>query len=495
MIYQPKRQPWPHQARALEHLEGKDAFALFLAMRTGKTKVVLDDFGRLELAGEAKDLLVVAPAGVYRTWETAAQDHLSEDLLDRVRIFTWDSSSFAGESCSSRQNTRDMSEFISDRSRPRIFLMNVEALSTVRKAQDAAVEFLAARRGYAAMDESTILKNIKAKRTAFIIQQLAPLARFRRIMSGLPDPNSPLDLFSQFYFLDPNILGVRSFEAFRGRYAVTQRMRVAGKKGSNKSHIIRVVVGYRNLDHLNSLIEPHKFRVRLKDCYDVPDKIYQLREVELTAEQRRLYAEMKRRALAELSDAAIVTADMVMTQILRLHQILCGHVPDTEGTMHQVPELRTKALLDLLEDYDGKAIIWCSYDEDIRKVAAAIEEKFGEGSAAKFWGGNRSAREDEEKQFLNSSSCRFMVATPASGGRGRTWTSADLIVYYSNTPDLEHRSQSEERASAIDRAAPVAVVDLAAPGTVDVKILASLRKKIKLSAVVMGEEPEKWLEA
>jgi hypothetical protein len=166
---------------------------------------------------------------------------------------------------------------------------------------------------------------------------------------------------------------------------------------------------------------------------------------------------------------------------------------DEDGTVHLIPEKRTSALLEQLEEYDGKAIIWCSYDLDIKKVAEALDKEYGKGSAAKFWGGNRTDREDEEKRFLCDERCRFMVATPAAGGRGRTWPVANLVVYYSSNNDLEQRAQSEERPKAVGKKTPIAYVDLIVPGSVDEKIIYALRNKINMAAVIDGDNYQEWL--
>lgn len=491
MAYVPRHPPWQHQQQALNLMEDREAFALLMAMRTGKTKTLLDDWGRLEAQGECDDLLVVAPAGVYRTWETAAKDHLSPELLARTWVHTWEA-----KGTGTKANQKKVDFLINNKDRPRILLVNVEALSSVERARQVCIEFLGQRRSMLVIDESTTIKNPSAKRTKFINRQLKPRANWRRILSGLPTPKSPLDLFSQFEFLDPSILGFKSYYGFKARYAITRSMQFGGR-------MVPIVVGFRDLDELQEKTRRHSFRVQLEDCYDLPPKIYMKREVELTDEQTKLYKEIKEFATSQLSNGDHVTTTQVITQILRMHQVLCGHVGTEDGKFVEVPEKRTKALLDLLEEHEGKAIIWCSYDYDVRKVAAALEDQDRRrhspstppsGSVvARFWGGNRSSREDEERRFLQDPGCRYMVATAAAGGRGRTWTVADLVVYYSNTADLEHRSQSEERAQGVDKAKSVAYVDLVAPGTVDEKMLKTLRAKINMAAAISGDAWKEWL--
>ncbi len=477
--YAPAFKPWAHQVEAMKRLEGQENFALLMAMRTGKTKTLLDDWGRLELAGEVQNLLVIAPGGVYKTWQGAAREHLSIDLNQRALVYCWKSGAGVKE-------TRVLDYFIGIKDRPRVLLINVEALSSVKKARETVTDFLDQGPCMVAVDESTVIKNPTSKRTKFINKEVGGRAKYRRILSGLPSPKSPLDLYSQFEFLDWGILGFKSFFAFRARYAVMQRQIFGGRH-------VQLVVGYKNIDELRAKIADHSYRVKLEDCYDLPPKIYSKREVQLTKEQTRLYAEMKLFATAKINETAHVTATIVIAQIMRLHQILCGHVADEMGKRHAIPEYRTRALLELLEEYDGKAIIWCSYDFDVRNVSEKLDKEYGSDVVAQFWGGNTSVREEEERRFLNDPDCRFMVATAAAGGRGRTWTVAGLVVYYSNTNDLEHRAQSEERAQGVGKNDSVQYIDLVAPGTVDEKIIHGLRNKIDMATAITGDTYKEWL--
>lgn len=477
--YIPKRKPRAKQAEALARMHGQRVFALFMAQRTGKTKVTLDDWAQLAMDGKVKDLLVIAPAGAYRTWETGIQD----DLTLPATIYTWISDAPKKHKDLAKKFLQLTGKFDD----PRILLMNVEALSTVKTARELCLEFCQQNNVMVVIDESVCVKNPKAKRTQFINNFLAPVANWRRILSGLPTPRSPLDLFSQFWFLNPHILGHKSFTSFRDRYAIVHKVVMPGRKWP-----VPIIRGFRNTEQLQEKIAPFVFRARLEDCYDLPESTYMIRDVPLTEEQKRVYAALKKFATAELANGAHVTAAQVITQILRLHQVLCGHTKDERGVEQVIPEYRTRELIQLLEDHDGKAIIWCSYDADVRKVSEALAKNF-ECKVARFWGGNRDTREEEEKSFKTDPNCLFMVATAAAGGRGRTWDVADLVVYYSNSPDLDHRMQSEERAKNVGKTVPVAYVDLVARGTVDEKILKALRAKINLASAVTGDNWRSWV--
>jgi SNF2 family DNA or RNA helicase len=224
--------------------------------------------------------------------------------------------------------------------------------------------------------------------------------------------------------------------------------------------------------------------------------MYSMRHVEMTPEQKRIYKELKDNATAELTEmekTSYVTALSVVSRMLRLHQVLCGHVVDEEGVLREIKENRTDELIRLLREYDGKAIIWCNYDYNVRKVSEALRKEFGENSVSRFWGGNNATREQEEYEFQNDPERLYMVGTQSAGGRGRMWAVANLTVYYSNQNNLEHRSQSEERAQAVGKTTSVGYVDLLVPGTVDERIIYSLRDKIDMAATISGDNWREWL--
>ena len=150
-------------------------------------------------------------------------------------------------------------------------------------------------------------------------------------------------------------------------------------------------------------------------------------------------------------------------------------------------------MLEELSEYDGKAVIWCAYSRDVDKVTEALAKEYGRVSIARFWGGNAATREAEEAVFKTDPLCRFMVATAAAGGRGRTWDMADLNIFHSNSDNLEHRLQAEERPQNVGKIRSVSYVDLVCRGTVEEKFIASLRAKIDLATAVMGDDPMTWL--
>jgi len=336
------------------------------------------------------------------------------------------------------------------------------------------------------VDESTTIKNHSATRTKNIIK-IAELAKYRRIMTGSPVTKSPLDLFSQVQFLDPWLLEQQSYYGFRARYAVIVQRSVG-------THSFQHIVKYQRLDELQEKIQHFSTRVLKSDCLDLPEKVYTKRSVSLTPEQLKAYTEMKKAAITFFEEN-VMTAASVLTQMIRLHQITCGHVKTDDGEVKPIKNNRIKELLEVLEETDGKVIIWAVYRYDIQEIERTLGEKYGKESVATYYGDTKdSIRQSIVDRFMDADDpLRFFVGNPKTGGYGLTLTSSHTVVYYSNDYSLEVRLQSEDRAHRIGQTSKVTYVDLMADHTIDEKIVKALNAKIDLAGQVMGEDPKKIL--
>jgi SNF2 family DNA or RNA helicase len=255
------------------------------------------------------------------------------------------------------------------------------------------------------------------------------------------------------------------------------------------------IMGYRRLDELAEKLDTFSNRVLKVDCLDLPAKVYIRRDVELTPEQDRLYRQMKKLALAKLESGELATTASVLTQIMRLQQICCGHLMPDEGEIQLVKSNRLNELLDVVEELQGKAIIWATYTHDIKQIAEALRDRFGPDSVATYYG---ATPQDERQEIVNAfqepeSPLRFFVGQPKTGGYGLTLTAANTVIYFSNSYDLEIRLQSEDRAHRIGQTNKVTYIDLVSPGTIDEKILQALRDKVDIAGQVLREDTKSWL--
>ena len=478
--YKFKLKPFDHQVKALEQGWNKHEFGFFMEMGTGKSKVLIDNIGILHLNYGLEFALIIAPKGVYRNWVAKEiPEHMSDEVP--YRVIRWVSSP-------NKTQQKELKSVADKFDGLTIFVINVEAFSTV-KGQNAG-KWLAQRfggRGLIAIDESTTIKNHKAKRTKALLK-IAAGFQFRRLLTGSPITKSPMDVYSQCEFLRPGLLGFDSYYAFQGRYAVINR-RTMG------AHSFQQIVGFKNLDELTERIDRYSFRVLKKDCLDLPDKIYTVRYVGLTDEQAKMYKSIQETAIVMLESGDLVTAPAVITQLLRLQQVMSGHLKTDDGDTIYFPSRRVDALKEILEEHAGKVIIWSRFRYDIIQITKVLAETYGEESVASYYGDTTDdARNDIVKQFQSpDSKLRFFVGNPATAGYGLTLTEADLVVYYANDFNLETRIQSEDRAHRIGQKNNVTYIDLITEGSIDEKIVKSLRDKIDIGAQVLGEQAREWL--
>jgi len=362
--------------------------------------------------------------------------------------------------------------------------MNVEAFSTP-KGVDFAEKFLNCHNTLMAIDESTTIKNPDAKRTKNICK-LAPRAKYRRILTGSPVTKSPLDLYKQCDFLEPELLGHTSYYTFRTRYAVMRTANFGGRS-------VQIVVGYRNLSELSEKLKPFSFRVLKDDCLDLPPKTYMKRIVKLSPEQEKIYKQMKHLAMAEMEGKHMTTAT-VLTQLMRLQQINCGHFTADDGSIKDIKNNRITELLDTLEEINRKVVIWAHYQYDVETIVKHLKKEYGDNSVVTYYGLTpASERQQNIEKFQNDDECRFFVGTTQTGGYGITLTAASTMIYYSNGYDLEKRQQSEARIDRIGQHFPMTYIDLMVEDTVDERIVKALRKKVNIATKIMGEELKAWI--
>ena len=476
MNYKFKTKPYAHQMTALEKSWNKESYAYFMEMGTGKTKVLIDNLAMLYDKGKVDGALIIAPKGVVGTWYNQEIPTHLPDHIENVSVL-W-------QPLINKKQQNNLDQLFKSDSKLHILIMNVEALST-SKGTEFAASFLRTHNTMMGVDESTTIKNSVAKRTKNILG-LAELSKYRRIMTGSPVTKNPLDLYSQCEFLDPWLLNFQSFYAFRNRYAEMKTIHARGRS-------IQIVNCFKNIGELSDKLKEFSYRVLKEDCLDLPDKIYVKRNVILTPEQAKLYQEMKSTALAVLNGKQTTTVT-VLTQLMRLHQITCGHFTADDGSTQIVKSNRIDELMNVLEEVEGKAIIWANYQKDMSEIKKTIIEKYGEESVVDYYGLTpQDERQPNIKRFQDDPECRFFIGTPSTGGYGITLTAANTVIYYSNGYDLEKRLQSEDRAHRIGQKKSVTYVDLISEKTVDEKIVKALRKKINIASEVLGEELRDWI--
>jgi len=437
-----KTKPYDHQRDVLEESWELTEHALFLEMGCGKSKILLDNIAILYGQGKVDSALIVAPKGVYDNWVVGEIPAHLPDYIS-ARVFKWSPLETKKNQALRKKALEQTFDLV-------FLIMNVEALSS-------------------------------------------KYAEYRRILTGAPVTRSPLDLYTQCEFLDPGLLGYGSFYSFRARYAEMINRTTGGRT-------FKQVIGYKRLDELNDLLKSFSSRVLKKDCLDLPDKVYITRKIEMTPEQKKTYNEIKKYAISDLyneqKERQQVSVTSVLTKLLRLHQISCGFTTVDNKENITLKSRRLEELMNVLEEIEGKAIIWANYRYDIKRIVETIQETYGKNAVGSYYGDTSDInRALYLKQFQDlKSPLRFLVGNTQTGGYGINLTAASTVIYYSNNFDLEKRLQSEDRAHRIGQVNKVTYIDIICKDTVDEKIVASLLAKQNIAAQVLGEDAWKnWI--
>jgi len=468
-----KTTPYEHQRNALNQSAEKTQWAYFMEMGTGKTKVTIDNIAYLYLQRKITAALIVAPKSVYTNWESEIEVHMPDVL--KYKIYKWNIDK--PKDYYKLNESKDL----------KIFLINVEALST-KRGFEGCIDFLRKHKlNFVTIDESTTIKNRSAKRTRNILA-LAKLSYVRRILTGSPITKSPLDLYTQCQFLSPELLGFSSYLAFRNRYAEMTDIPV----GSGR--YISVPKYYKRLEELETKLKQFSTRIRKDECLDLKPKVRQKRYIELEGDSKKIYDRLRTSALAIVEDSTISFSNK-LTEIIKLHQVCNGFTKNDDGEIMQLHTQKLKALEEILEETDGKVIIWANYIYNIKELIKFLEDKYGKESVVSIYGDiDVQKRKEAVQKIQTNDKVRFLVGNPTTGGFGLTLTAVNTVIYFSNNYNLEVRKQSEDRAHRMGQKGTVVYIDIVAKDTLDEAIMKSLTSKGQIAAKTLGEEDLRdWL--
>ena len=468
-----KTTPYEHQRNALNQSAEKTQWAYFMEMGTGKTKVTIDNIAYLYLQKKITAALIVAPKSVYTNWESEIEVHMPDVL--KYKIYKWNIDK--PKDYNKLNESKDL----------KIFLINVEALST-KRGFEGCIDFLRKHKlNFVTIDESTTIKNRQAKRTRNILA-LTKLSYVRRILTGSPITKSPLDLYTQCQFLSPELLGFSSYLAFRNRYAEMTDIPV----GSGR--YISVPKYYKRLEELETKLKQFSTRIRKDECLDLKPKVRQKRYIELEGDSKKIYDRLRTSALAIVEDSTISFSNK-LTEIIKLHQVCNGFTKNDDGEIMQLHTQKIKALDEILEETDGKVIIWANYIYNIKELIKFLEDKYGKESVVSIYGDiDVQKRKEAVQKIQTNDKVRFLVGNPTTGGFGLTLTAVNTVIYFSNNYNLEVRKQSEDRAHRMGQKGTVVYIDIVAKDTLDEAIMKSLTSKGQIAAKTLGEEDLRdWL--
>lgn len=472
----PNLQPFEHQLGMLNDAWGLNCFAWFAEMGTGKTFTTIHYAIARFLAGEIDQVCIVSPSTLRRTWrkELVKYCHIRYDY----RI----------------HDPKDpgYERWLAEKPAPgtlRILGVSVEGLGVSENLWQSATRYLHTGRTLTVVDESSRIKNHKALRTQRCIEMGAE-STYRGILNGTPIALGLHDLWAQYEFLDPNILGCGDYYAFKSRYVET-----GGYEGKQ-------IIGYTHVDELMDLVKPYTTVVS-KKVLNLPEKIPKIRWVEPTAEQKKLFKIIVKGA--QHSTDPVIKVENTLERMLRLRQVVGGWLPEAHVTRKVIDGLecdiietvlkplkenpKLDALFEFIEDHkDGnKFIIWSTFVNEIEAIRDQLSERYGPGSVECYYGQTRmEERAGIEDRYCKDPTLRFFIGNPTAAGLGLTLISgeSDVMVYYSGTSAFIDRSQSEDRAHRIGQRNSVVVMDFVMESSVDKLIQEAIERKMDISEFV-----------
>ena len=469
-------EPFRHQVLGFNIGVQLPAHALLMEMGTGKTLTEVAILGRRYLDGDLQRVLIVAPSSVVPVWprefETFAAfptdvRPLEGSVVKRKKVLAeWETPTTADVTTFGEREPRALS------SHPlQVAVTNYEA--TWRMRDELAAWLGAVDSAAIVCDESQRIKTPSAAQ-AKAMHHLGARVKYRAILTGTPVTQAPMDVFSQYKFLDPAIYG-STFSTFRAKHAI-----MGGFEG-------REVVGYRALDDLQRKAHAIAYRVTKDECLDLPDQLDTNRMVTLEADARRVYDKIAKDAVAEIEAAgAEVTTQNVLTRLLRLQQITGGFVRDDEGNDHEVSRAKLSALAEVLDETRGKVVVFARFRREIEAIRDLLTERGMDPSL--IWGDTPMGdRGEQVRRFQEDETVRAFVAQIQTAGLGITLTAASTAIFYSLDFSFANYDQARSRVHRIGQTGSVTNVHLLARGTVDVAVMRALQRKRNVAdAIVDG---------
>ena len=460
-------QPYAHQRAGLGFLQKLGSGALLWEMGLGKTKTAIDYCQWLAeqagIGGSHFRVLVIAPNSVTDNWVAEVEKHTGQRGMALVLRGTLRARALAVEQISLL---------------PRYTIVNTEALSL----DPLASALVSYPWDVVIVDESTRFKSPKANRTKNLHKMNCWV---RLILTGAPITNSPEDAWSQFEFVQPGLLG--SWWHFQDACLVKDYFgNIIGLKPGAGADLAK---------RINS----RSYRILKADVLDLPPKVYVDRHVELAAEQKKAYQQMKHDLMVEIENAPRVTAATILVQLLRLTQITAGMVGGGDNYAW-LPDGAKVAELDHLlnEELAGEpVVVFGLYQRELEELARRYypAERFYPGQEKPhlpiIYGPTPTPIRTRLIEEFQAGRRRLLFIQSRTGGIGINLTAARTAIYYTRGWSLEDYLQSQDRLHRIGQTGTVTILHLVAKGTVDEDIAKALSEKQELADTLTGDDARK----
>ena len=459
------------------HCESKDRF-LNWSMQLGKSKGVVDNACYLASEGKVRTVLVIAPIGVHANWaEIETPRHAWDDPV----VFTWDSKAKPKRYEPDFDKTEKSDGLV-------WFCFSTHSL-LIARARLLLLRVLARGPVMLVVDECHHFKTPGARRTRYM-GTIAKKSTYRRLLSGTPAHQSPLDLFAQYNLFGRGTLGFRTKLDFDNHYARWQQRTTKGGRAYS------AVVEFQNLSELRERMAPYRSVVRREDSPDVPKLVFQERRFEIGEELRRIYKEVDKFKVRLSDDGPPLLFSPDTPLHGKQHQITSGFLKHEDGTLELSANPRLDAFREELRRSYGRLIVWAVYRYDLDRVTEALDEA---GWRVFGYHGRSTAAEKTaaRRDFLTGSEDDpvALVGHPQSAGEGLTLASARAMIWYSMTWEIVRWAQANERLSARKDGSHIPITYLTAAGTIDDSIIAARERNLDLAAYLAGDRRDSFAES
>lgn len=469
-----KTQPRPHQLKALRLYYRIRNPGMFMDIGTGKSKVAIDTASCRYYEGDISKVIVVCLVSIKDNWVDEINKHSPINCVTHILETTK-----AGKNRYKSFKEEDGFRWL---------IVGIESFSN-GSAFDLCMDFVDDET-MVIIDESDSIKNHSAKRTERAIE-LAEDCVYKMIMTGTPLLQGIVDLYSQFEFLDPDIIGVGDYYSFRNRYAVMG------------GHNNREIIGYQRVEELTGILSPYVYQVRKREVLkDLPPATYQTYMVDMSAEQKKIYGDLKKH-LRMVYEGKTLSVKATINLMQRFSEITGGFFSYVDEEVMSKVSTTEKVKIKYKKEYlktnpkavellrivealpnDEPVIIWAISKMEVAYLTDLFRKKFGSGSVAEMHGG--VGREDRTINLKNFESGihRFLIGNPTVGGIGLNMTSAAIMIYFGNDFSLRTRLQSEGRIERIGQTRPMLYIDIMCRGSIDTYIRKAVVNKQDFAEVI-----------
>lgn len=418
--------PGEHQKRGIAKALEFNEYAFFWEPGAGKTYATIHVAKTRYVWGQIDLVVIICPNSIKQVWDREVKQWAS-DIPTYVQTLN------AGDTPKRPRIGERTLEFL---------VIAVESLSA-GKAYEKVIAYMQGRKAMVVEDESSRIKNPSSIRTKKATN-LAWTGIYRLILTGTPVIQGPHDLFAQFRFLNPNIIGITKWAQFRARYCIMGGF-------ENKK-----IVKYQNIDELTGRINPYADLVALKDCADIPEKIYQVINVPLSPEQRAVIRQLKDEGMIQVEElGAELYVEMALERMTRIQQIVGGSLPmiDQENGGYKTVPMQGRnpkmdAMFEYIEDlpHGTKCLVWARFEPERERIVQRLVDVYGASAVVRFDGSvGDTDRIIAVDRIQDDPTCRFFVGNQTVAGIGLTLTAAKYALNFSNTFSSEDRIQMENR--------------------------------------------------